>query len=137
MLNGLNVSTPLWTEETGELGWLRWHILEARAKPGSNTQEQSPWCPGHGAQGQRRVTKVVLGERRLSQANNSEHLGPQWLMSTVWPRGKPQASVCVGSLDRVYWGICSSRLRDVAQEERLRNVLSQLVSLKNRDDLVL
>lgn len=83
MLNGLNVSTPLWTEETRELGWLRWHISEARAKPGSNTQEQSPWCPGHGAQGQHRVSKVVLGERRLSQTNNLEHLGPQWLMSTM------------------------------------------------------
>ena len=83
MLNGLNVSTPLWTEETRELGWLRWHISEARAKPSSNTQEQSPWCPGHGAQGQHRVSKVVLGERRLSQTNNLEHLGPQWLMSTM------------------------------------------------------
>lgn len=55
----------------------------------------------------------------------------------MWPRGKPQASVCGGSLNRLYWDICGSRLRDVAQEERLKNVLSRLVSLKNRDDLVL
>lgn len=55
----------------------------------------------------------------------------------MWPRGKPQVSVCGGSLNHLYWGIYSSQLRDVTQEERLRNVLSRLVSLKNRDDLVL
>lgn len=60
-----------------ELGWLKWRVSEARANPSSNTQEHSHWCPGQGAQNQSRVTKVVLGKRRVSQVTNQEHLGPQ------------------------------------------------------------
>lgn len=68
--------------ESGELGWLRWYISEARANTSSNAQECSHWCPGQAAQTWHWVAKGIPGHRRVSQMDTQAPLDPRELIST-------------------------------------------------------